>query len=453
MVLVNGPVAGQRGSNMAGWPIPPHFQLVSEAKDENARLDTVFLKHMKDVRGVFGGSEIKERGGTIGSNPKGGMDSNEFEKYLMTNISRLYPDARDVKGLRVIILVDSGPGRGFEEMLAKLRLLGFYVIVGVPNTTHVTQPTDQNYGMFKSIYRKNVNKLTTIKSIALNDIPLLIFGGVGTNKSNKSIELEDAFQAAFGYEKNKQVWKKLGFSPFTRSCLEDTKVKHELIIRADGTIDETADPNTFEMLALEEENKAAVATLNSFGLDGSVCERKTPRLKENNIPVTVAGSRERQNLIVGAHTAGRRFLLTKGEAVNSDDTFIGLQRRRNEEQLVVLTKKKSKYDDYTAISNKAKTLIQHKEGKNIDVFAQNFVTHPLLITVDELKILIEYKSGKNAPSKENKPALITRWNNVKNNDTNDLTMEGIPKWTLEDVNETTKCKNENLKLFDTEVGK
>ena len=67
---------------MAGWPIPQHFQLVSEAKDENARLDTVFLKHMKDVCGVFGGSEIKERGGTIGSNPKGGMDSNEFEKIF-----------------------------------------------------------------------------------------------------------------------------------------------------------------------------------------------------------------------------------------------------------------------------------------------------------------------------------------------------------------------------------
>ena len=97
------------------------------------------------------------------------------------------------------------------------------------------------------------------------------------------------------------------------------------------------------MLELEEENKAAVATLNSFGFDGSVCERKAPRKKENNIPVTVAGSRERQNLIVHAHTAGRRFLLTKGEAVNSDDTFIGLQRRRNEEQLVVLTKKKSKF--------------------------------------------------------------------------------------------------------------
>ena len=33
-------------------------------------------------------------------------------------------------------------------------------------------------------------------------------------------------------------------------------------------------------------------------------------------------------------------------------------------------------------------------------------------------------------------------------------MEGIPQWwTLEDANETTKCKNKNLILFDTEVGK
>ena len=89
---------------------------------------------------------MKERGilKQFQPNPKGGMDLIEFEKYLMTNINRLYPDARDGKGwLRVmIILVDSGPSRGFKEMLAKLRLLGFYVVVGVPNTAHVIQPTD-----------------------------------------------------------------------------------------------------------------------------------------------------------------------------------------------------------------------------------------------------------------------------------------------------------------------
>ena len=39
-----------------------------------------------------------------------------------------------------------------------------------------------------------MDKLTTIKSIVPNDIPLLIFfGGVATNKSNQLVPLEDAF--------------------------------------------------------------------------------------------------------------------------------------------------------------------------------------------------------------------------------------------------------------------
>ena len=47
-----------------------------------------------------------------------------------------------------------------------------------------------------------MDKLITIKIIAANDTPLLIFGCVGTNReSNQLVTLEDAFEAAFGYEK------------------------------------------------------------------------------------------------------------------------------------------------------------------------------------------------------------------------------------------------------------
>lgn len=49
-------------------------------------------------------------------------------------------------------------------------------------------------------------------------------------------------------------------------------------------------------------------------------------------------------------------------------------------------KKKSKYDKYTSIWNKAKKLIEHKKGENINAFTQNFVTtNPTLITNNELK--------------------------------------------------------------------
>ena len=115
---------------------------------------------MMKVRGRFGFESITERGVTESSNKKGGMDAVEFEKYLESSIVPLYPDALDEPGKHVANLVDSGPGRSNESMLAKMRLLGFYLCPGVPNTTHVTQATDQNYGMFKHVYRVNLTKLT-----------------------------------------------------------------------------------------------------------------------------------------------------------------------------------------------------------------------------------------------------------------------------------------------------
>ena len=64
----------------------------------------------------------------------------------------MYPDASDRPDKQVAIIVNSGPGCVNAEMLAKLRIRGFYLIPGVPNTTHVTQATDKNYGVFKSQY-------------------------------------------------------------------------------------------------------------------------------------------------------------------------------------------------------------------------------------------------------------------------------------------------------------
>ena len=43
-------------------------------------------------------------------NEKGGMDNKEFDKYIRNNIMRLYPDAADEPGKRVIIKCNSGPG-------------------------------------------------------------------------------------------------------------------------------------------------------------------------------------------------------------------------------------------------------------------------------------------------------------------------------------------------------
>jgi hypothetical protein len=58
----------------------------------------------------------------------------------------------DVPGKRVMLKVDSRPGRLNIELLAELHLLGFYLYPGVPNMTAVSQETDQNYSPFKTQY-------------------------------------------------------------------------------------------------------------------------------------------------------------------------------------------------------------------------------------------------------------------------------------------------------------
>ena len=77
------------------------------------------------------------------------MNDEEFESYVETSIMPLYPYAKDEPGHRVLLGPDSGPGRMNVSLLARLRLRGFVLYPGVPNTTAVLQEMDQNYDPFK----------------------------------------------------------------------------------------------------------------------------------------------------------------------------------------------------------------------------------------------------------------------------------------------------------------
>jgi len=59
-------------------------------------LNIDWFKNAPSVRGVYGFGEVVEKGISLGANPKAGMDAEEFEKYLITRIVSLYPDAEDV---------------------------------------------------------------------------------------------------------------------------------------------------------------------------------------------------------------------------------------------------------------------------------------------------------------------------------------------------------------------
>ena len=115
------------------------------------------------------------------------MDAIEFLKYVLDCLVPLWDDACDKPQKRVIFIVDSGTGQNDVVLGAELQVRGFYMIPGVPNTTHITQPTDQNYGRFKAEYRSNIKVLTDFaKVLSPIHIPLLVFGGTYTGPLNKS---------------------------------------------------------------------------------------------------------------------------------------------------------------------------------------------------------------------------------------------------------------------------
>ncbi len=67
------------------------------------------LIHMHSMKGIFRYTSKPSFEVTLGVNQAGGMDKDEFAKY-MESIICLYPNASDSPGKQVIIKLDSGPG-------------------------------------------------------------------------------------------------------------------------------------------------------------------------------------------------------------------------------------------------------------------------------------------------------------------------------------------------------
>eukprot|EP00804_Cyclotella_cryptica_P031255 CCRYP_011060-RA/>CCRYP_011060-RA protein AED:0.29 eAED:0.29 QI:0/0/0/1/0/0/3/0/236 len=167
------------GSTAAGEPMLPHFQFSTTAQSEgtqrvNIRMSTFFPK----IRGKFGTDCEKEWPVTIEMTSKGGMDEREFRSYFFNSVVPLFPDAEDVAGKRVIIKVDSGPGRMELGFLAEARTIGFIMYPGVRNTTAVTQDIDQSYDS------RLIGNYST--SLPLWMVGIVVFGG--TDPISKRIE-------------------------------------------------------------------------------------------------------------------------------------------------------------------------------------------------------------------------------------------------------------------------
>ena len=75
---------------------------------------------------------------------------------------------------------------------------------------------------------------------------------------------------AFDFEKNIAIWEKLGFYPFTRACLNDAKVRHEVVAKHDGIINLTQHTMVAKLLAIEDLNRAVCSILSNYDFKGGV---------------------------------------------------------------------------------------------------------------------------------------------------------------------------------------
>jgi hypothetical protein len=77
------------GSNALGQPLPPHFQLKTNAKTlERIKIKLDVLEHIPKICADYG-NRRKEYSCTFGANEKGGMNTSEFMKYV-ENIRHIF---------------------------------------------------------------------------------------------------------------------------------------------------------------------------------------------------------------------------------------------------------------------------------------------------------------------------------------------------------------------------
>ncbi len=311
------------GSNAYGEALPPHFQFTLSAQMEEGKMIWIdCIRYMKKVRGEFGTGVSDSYGVTIGMNEKGGMDMEEFAKYLRNSIMPLYPNAAPEFGRWVFLKCDSGPGRLNSDLLADLRSDGFILFPGVPNTTAVMQETDQNYAPFKTQYCKNLDAVVDEQlkqgkstSLAPWQVGLIVYGGTDLETG---LIVKSAFDAGFSRDACRNAWDKVGTAPLTRAALENKKVQKSL---GDGTAEYQA-----QLLAIQQANDIAVHSLTSDGYKGSALQATILEYPKMEMVTEETSSAERLAKFATANTCGKLFSVNVAGHLTSDDMFLSAEK-------------------------------------------------------------------------------------------------------------------------------
>eukprot|EP00536_Pseudo-nitzschia_multiseries_P003558 jgi/Psemu1/8094/gm1.8094_g len=374
---------------------------------------------------------------TVNCNQAAGMDSVEFRKYFETSIMPLFPDAQPAKGKYVCFIVDSSPGRSDPELHQLMSAKGFLLIAGVPNTIHVTQVTDVSFNPFKTAFCCNKKKLhayrrskkSTVKTV---DIPALVFG----YKESRTLQLRSSFEEGFAPAVNRVCWAKIGIAPFTRKCLGDRNVAHELMTLANGMINVDADPKIVALLELERRNRIAVQTLVDHGFNGGVYAKNAPCISlKSTLPKTQPNTRAYQDELQQSTAAGPRYMVVRDRAYNCKDQHIVYERIWHEGDINAMKETKTKALAYTKNKEAAEAIMEQYNGDFMDL--------PVL----QLRKVFEWRLQEKS-AKLNKDDMVGAL--MEAND--DPPVRAL-EWTEVDEAELKRLIEEDIKIKHTELGK
>ena len=424
------------GSNAAGEALPPHFQFQTKATTpEKERMRTELAVFMPNVVGTFGNTVEKAWPVTYGMNEKGGMDNVEFEMYIFGSIVALYPDAKDEDGKRVMIKVDSGPGRIQEDLLARLKLLGFVLYPGVPNTTAVSQETDRNYGPFKTQFRANLEYIVQARidnemSLSLQPwlVGLMVFGG---KDPLTNYELErSAYEVGFSRAHCLLAWAKVGAAPLTMACLDDPQVRRE---KGDGSAQTL-------MHEIQDANDLGVYQLTQMGYVAINLRAKLIPTKTVE-PITQPHTQERIELLAAAHTHGAKFTATGGSHLTTDDFFKSIEIPKRKKEIREMETDKENRILKAKIEEEAREVL----ALAIPLESPRVWHVPMLN-----KILLWHGNAAKDLSKMGKEAKFALVRGIIENNTAPPAYE---KWAPADEERLLDLKKMKIEMGDTAVGR
>ena len=129
------------------------------------------------------------------------------------------------------------------------------------------QDTDQNYGLFKCVFRENLEVLSQArfdkdKTLRISDLPQLVFS---SEDSDTDIVLQDSLSRDLSIKSNIDYWKKYSVVSLTRSCLLYNQVRHQVVVEADGIINVDSDPEALQLADLAQDNVLLCNALSSKG--------------------------------------------------------------------------------------------------------------------------------------------------------------------------------------------